>query len=137
MTDVDALTLGFDHVGLTVADLEASRAFFVDCLGWKVVGERPAYPAVYVSDGRSVLTLWRVENPADHVAFDRRKNVGLHHLALKVADRAALDAVFARAASWKGVTVEFAPELSGKGPKYHAMIREPGGNRIELSWDPR
>lgn len=137
MTDVDALTLGFDHVGLTVADLESSRAFFVDCLGWKVVGERPAYPAVYVSDGRSLLTLWRVENPADHVAFDRRKNVGLHHLALKVADRAALDAVFARAASWKGVTVEFPPELSGKGPKYHAMIREPGGNRIELSWDPR
>src|SRR5262245_35313183 len=92
LMSADALTLGFDHVGLTVADLESSRLFFVDCLGWKVVGERPAYPAVYLSDGRSVLTLWRVENPADHVAFDRRKNVGLHHLALKVADRAALDA---------------------------------------------
>jgi catechol 2,3-dioxygenase-like lactoylglutathione lyase family enzyme len=133
----DALTLGFDHVGLTVADLESSRRFFVECLGWKVVGERPDYPAVYVSDGRSVLTLWRVENPGDHVAFDRRKNVGLHHLALKVADRAALDAVHARVAAWKGVTIEFPPEPSGKGPKYHMMIREPGGNRIEFSWDPR
>ena len=108
------MTLGFDHVGLTVADLESSRLFFVECLGWKVVGERPDYPAVYVSDGRSVLTLWRVENPADHVAFDRRKNVGLHHLALKVADRAALDAVYARVAQWKGVTVEFAPNFPAR-----------------------
>ena len=135
--NADAMTLGFDHVGLTVADLESSRLFFVECLGWKVVGERPSYPAVYVSDGRSVLTLWRVENQADYVAFDRRKNVGLHHLALKVADRAALDAVYARVAQWKGVTVEFAPAFSGKGPKVHLMIREPGGHRIEFSWDPR
>jgi len=133
----DAMTLGVDHVGLTVADLEASRRFFVECLGWKVVGERPAYPAVYVSDGRAVVTLWRVENPADHVPFDRRKNVGLHHLALKVADRAALDAVHARVAQWEGIEIEFAPEPSGNGPKVHMMIREPGGNRIELSWDPR
>ncbi|HXU06560.1 MAG TPA: VOC family protein [Polyangia bacterium] len=131
------MTLGFDHVGLTVADLEASRRFFVECLGWKVVGERPAYPAVYVSDGRAVVTLWRVENAATFVAFDRRKNVGLHHLALKVADRAALDAVHARVAQWQGVTIEFAPEPSGNGPKVHMMIREPGGNRIEFSWDPR
>ncbi|HEY7372528.1 MAG TPA: VOC family protein [Polyangia bacterium] len=74
--NADAMTLGFDHVGLTVADLESSRRFFVDCLGWKVVGERP-------------------------------------------------------------VTIEFPPEQSGNGPKLHMMIREPGGNRIELSWDPR
>jgi hypothetical protein len=33
--------------------------------------------------------------------------------------------------------VEFAPEFSGKGPKVHFMIREPGGNRLEFSWDPR
>ena len=131
------MTLGFDHVGLTVADLEASRRFFVECLGWKVVGERPAYPAVYVSNDRAVVTLWRVENAATFVAFDRRKNVGLHHLALKVADRAALDAVHARVAQWQGVTIEFAPEPSGNGPKVHMMIREPGGNRIEFSWDPR
>jgi catechol 2,3-dioxygenase-like lactoylglutathione lyase family enzyme len=135
--NTDAMTLGVDHVGLTVADLEASRRFFVECLGWKVVGERPAYPAVYVSDGRAVVTLWRVENPADHVPFDRRKNVGLHHLALKVADRAALDAVHARVAQWEGVEIEFAPEPSGNGPKVHMMIREPGGNRVEFSWDPR
>ena len=66
-------TCGVDHVGLSVRDLESTRRFFCDCLGWRVVGERPE---------------WRVEAPDHAVAFDRRANVGLHHLALAVADRA-------------------------------------------------
>jgi catechol 2,3-dioxygenase-like lactoylglutathione lyase family enzyme len=47
---------GFDHVGLSVRDLAISRKFFCDCLGWRVVGERPDYPAAFVSDGHGVLT---------------------------------------------------------------------------------
>src|SRR5262245_29694484 len=113
----DNVTLGFDHVGLTVEDLDAARAFFVDCLGWKVVGGKPEYPSVYVSNGMAVLTLWRVENPATCVAFNRRTNVGLHHLALGVPNRQALDELYARVAAWPGVEIEFAPELSGAGPK--------------------
>jgi hypothetical protein len=35
------------------------------------------------------------------------------------------------------VLLEFAPEPYGGGPKFHLMIRVPGGNRIEFSWDPR
>jgi hypothetical protein len=61
----------------------------------------------------------------------------LHHLALKVADRAALDAAHRVIAEWPGVVIEFPPEPSGKGPKFHMMIREPSGNRIEFAWDPR
>ncbi len=131
------LTLGVDHVGLTVSDLAATRDFFVECLGWEVVGEKSDYPAVFVSDGISRLTLWQVHDTTDCVAFDRRQNVGLHHLALKVANRAALDAVFEQVKDWPGVEIEFAPETSGGGPKFHTMIREPSGSRIEFSWDPR
>jgi len=29
--------------------------------------------------------------------------------------------------------IEFAPERSGKGPKVHFMVREPGGTRIEFA----
>ena len=46
-------TCGVDHVGLSVRDLESTRRFFCDCLGWRVVGERPE---------------WRVEAP-DHAAI--------------------------------------------------------------------
>jgi catechol 2,3-dioxygenase-like lactoylglutathione lyase family enzyme len=133
----DNVTIGFDHVGLTVRDLDAARSFFVDCLGWKVVGGKPDYPSIYVSDGTAVLTLWRVENPAACIEFNRRTNIGLHHLALKAPTREALDALYVRVASWPGVVVEFPPQTSGSGPKVHMMLLEPGGNRLEFAWDPR
>jgi catechol 2,3-dioxygenase-like lactoylglutathione lyase family enzyme len=133
----DPVTIGFDHVGLTVKDLTAAQSFFVDCLGWKVIGGRPEYPSTYVSDGVAVLTLWRVEDPAAYVEFDRRANIGLHHLALRVPSREALDELHGRIASWPGVVIEFPPQTSGSGPKVHMMLREPGGNRLELTWDPR
>src|SRR5260370_4161889 len=116
MTD-KPLTLGIDHIGLTVRDLSATRDFFINCLGWTQVGEKPDYPAAFVSDGRIMLTLWEVKNPIDCVEFDRNTNVGLHHLALRVGSEETLDAIFARISGWPGVVVEFAPENLGQGPK--------------------
>jgi hypothetical protein len=84
-----------------------------------------------------MVTLWQVEVPDRAVAFDRRANVGLHHLALAVADRAGLDALYERVAKWPDVVVEFAPQISGKGPKIHFILREPSGVRIEFAFDPR
>ena len=127
-------TLGIDHIGLTVADLTASRDFFVDCLGWTQFGGNDVYPSAYVTDGVAKLTLWQQRGDT---GFDRHETVGLHHTALKVADRATLDAIFGKVQDWPGVVVEFAPEFSGKGPKVHCMVREPGGTRLELSYDPR
>ena len=52
-------------------------------------------------------------------------------------DRAGLDGLYERVARWPGVVVEFAPELSGKGPKIHFIVREPSGIRIEFAFDQR
>lgn len=131
------LTLGVDHVGLTVRDLNNSVDFFVNCLGWEMVGEKPDYPAVFVSDGYTRLTLWQVRDADDCNRFDRHNNIGLHHLALKVADLTTLQQLHERIAGWVGAMIEFAPEPSGPGPKIHMMAMEPGGNRIEFAWDPR
>jgi catechol 2,3-dioxygenase-like lactoylglutathione lyase family enzyme len=133
---VAARTHGVDHVGLTVRDLESTRNFFSECLGWHVVGERKDYPAVFMSDGWAVLTLWQVESPSRAVAFDRRANVGLHHLALAVVDRVGLDALHERLSRWPGVIVEFAPQAVRGGPKMHFIVREPGGLRLEFAFDP-
>ena len=130
-----AKTLGIDHLGLTVANLDASTRFFVDALGWTQFGGNPDYPSAYVTDGSSKLTLW--QQKTDGSAFDRQANVGLHHTALKVATEDDLNAVFNKVQDWPGVDIEFAPEFSGKGPKVHFMIREPGGTRLEFSYDPR
>lgn len=134
-TTMQPLTLEIDHVGLTVSDLTLSGDFFVDCLGWTIIGGKPDYPALYVGCGETRVTLWQAGPNAR--AFDRRDAVGLHHLAFAVGTRGDLDALHARVAAWPGVQVEFGPQLSGRGPKVHCMIREPGGCRIEFAWSPR
>jgi catechol 2,3-dioxygenase-like lactoylglutathione lyase family enzyme len=123
MQDNTSLTVGVDHVGLAVEDLARARRFFCECLGWRVVGENESYPASFVSDGNGIVTLWQVEDP----------DIGLHHLALKVVGRSALEALHLHVAAWPGTVVEFAPERSGKGPKVHFIVREPGGTRIEFA----
>ena len=127
-------TLGFHHLGLAVSDLQATAKFFTDGLGWSVAREVPEYPAIFVSNGNAFVTLWQTDASASR--FDRRKNVGLHHFALRVASEAALDAVFAKASSHPGVRVEFAPELLRGGPAKHCMIYEPSGIRLEFIWAP-
>ncbi|MGP6087187.1 VOC family protein [Antarctobacter jejuensis] len=129
-------TLGIDHLGLTVGNLKASCDFFLSCLGWEQFGGNPDYPAAYVTNGHAKLTLWQQKGPVP-ADFDRHNNVGLHHTALKVPDEETLNALFQRVKDWPGVFVEFAPEFSGKGPKVHFIIREPGGTRLEFSYDPR
>ena len=71
------------------------------------------------------------------IAFDRRANVRLHHLALAVADRAGLDALYQRVLGWPDVVVEFAPQPSGSGPKIHFVAYEPSGARVEFTFDLR
>lgn len=52
-------TLGVDHVGLTVGLLHDTVSFFTEELSWKVIGELPNYPAVFISNGHMKLTLWQ------------------------------------------------------------------------------
>jgi catechol 2,3-dioxygenase-like lactoylglutathione lyase family enzyme len=138
MTDeLQTATHGVDHIGLSVRDLVSTRKFFCDCLGWRIIGGRPDYPAVFVSDGHAIVTLWQVESPSRAIAFDRRANVGLHHLALAVVGQADPDAVYQRVSRWPGVISEFGPQVSGAGPKVHFIVREPSGVRIEFAFDPR
>ncbi|TNE33556.1 MAG: VOC family protein [Alphaproteobacteria bacterium] len=133
MTD-QALTRGAHHIGLAVPDLDAARAFFCEALGYNAVGDVPDYPAVFVSDGTTLITLWQVQDPTTAIAFDRRKNVGLHHLALAVADEAALELVHGRVRDWPGVSIEFAPEPIRAGSQVkHFICAIPGGIRVEFA----
>jgi len=85
MTDVNAMTQGINHLGLSVLDIDSSSRFFVQQLGWVESGRDESYPRTAVSDGHIRLTLWQVDRSLDVQPFNRRRNVGLHHLALEVA----------------------------------------------------
>jgi catechol 2,3-dioxygenase-like lactoylglutathione lyase family enzyme len=129
-----AYTEGAHHVGLAVRDVAEARDFFVGALGYAVVAERPDYPAIFVSDGTTLLTLWQVADPAAAAPFDRRANVGLHHLALRVADLETLRTVFARVQNHPGTIIEFDPEPIREGAvTHHFICAMPGGIRIEFA----
>ena len=126
------VTRGAHHIGLTVPDLAETRAFFLDTLGFSQVGEAPDYPAVFLSDGTTMITLWQAMNPGTAVRFDRKNVIGLHHLALRVDDGGALAALHETLSGTDGVEIEFAPESLGGGPASHMMCAIPGGIRVEF-----
>jgi catechol 2,3-dioxygenase-like lactoylglutathione lyase family enzyme len=124
MSDAKTKTQGINHVGLSVLDLDSSARFFVQHLGWVESGRDESYPRTAVSDGHIRLTLWQVDRSLDVQLFNRRRNVGLHHLALEVASEERLMELADQLKGQRDVTIEFK----------HMMCLEPGGIRIEFVW---
>ncbi|GAB5364923.1 hypothetical protein AAMO2058_001012000 [Amorphochlora amoebiformis] len=125
-----SLVTGVHHVGLSVSSLPDSLKFFIEVLGYSKAGEVKEYPAVFVSNGNSFVTLWQAEK--DATKFDRKKNVGLHHLALSVASLDDLKKLFAKATKFPGVKVHREPEALKGTNATHFFIFEPSGCRIEF-----
>ncbi len=132
MSNNTAKTQGAHHIGLTVPNLEAASTFFLDALGFDQVGAVPDYPAIFVSDGSIMITLWQAEDPATAVPFDRKTNIGLHHLALRVGDPTDLAQLSAELGNRDDIDIEFEPEGLGDSGLQHMMCRIPGNIRLEL-----
>lgn len=129
--DANRWTAGAHHVGLTVPELDSAVRFFVEGLGFERIGAVPTYPAVFLSDSEVMITLWQAENGVDAAPFDRRRQLGLHHLAIRVRD-GALEDLHERLVGRDDVDVEFAPEPLGDGPTQHMMATIGGGIRVEF-----
>ena len=127
-----AQTQGIHHLGLNVLNIKATSTFFIEALGFNQVGEVPDYPAIFVSDGTVMLTLWQAKDPETAVAFDRHTNIGLHHFALKLAAETDLATLHNELAARDDVTIEFVPEDLGTSGLRHMMCRIPGNIRLEL-----
>jgi len=126
-----AVTNGCHHIGLSVSKLEDSAAFFTGILGWHEVRRDENYPAIFVSDGHIMLTLWQSQSE-DPISFDKN-NVGLHHVAFMVDSEKILDECYQKIKS-KHLKIEFSPELLRDGPAKHMICYEPSGIRVELIW---
>jgi catechol 2,3-dioxygenase-like lactoylglutathione lyase family enzyme len=126
------ITKGAHHIGLTVSNLEESAGFFTSLLGWQEVRRNEDYPAIFVSDGNIMVTLWATKKDPSS-PFDRHQNVGLHHVAFHVDTENDLNRIHERLAG-NGVRIEFAPELLRQGPAKHMMCYEPSGIRVEFIW---
>ncbi len=127
-------TKGINHLGLTVRNLDETTSLFIDLLGWKLLARDDSYPRTTVSDGTCRLTLWQADRSQPMTDFDRKTNIGLHHVAFEVGSKEDLLALADKIRVWPGVTIEFEPEPLGSGPRQHMMFLEPGGIRIEIVW---
>lgn len=127
-----SLTNGTHHIGLAVSELEQSAEFFTKLLGWKEVKRREDYPAIFVTDETLMITLWKtqIEEP---IKFDRKSNIGLHHLALQVVNKEALFRIF-KTLKANQIEIEFEPTVIREGPAMHMMCYEPSGIRVEFYW---
>ncbi len=126
------MTQGIHHIGLTVSKLEESASFFTSLLGWKEVRRNDAYPAIFVSDGTVMVTLWK-NKEAPPSPFDRNRHIGLHHVAFAVENASDLSRIYGKLVE-NHVEIEFSPELLGEGPAKHMICYEPSGIRVELIW---
>jgi len=120
---------GVHHVGLTVSHLKESANFFVEYLNWKIIRVDNTYPAIFVSNGTTTITLWEIQSKPE-VKFDRKKNIGLHHLALSVESKNTLYSIYEKLK--EKFRIEFKPELLREGPNEHFICYEPSGIRIEF-----
>lgn len=135
-------TTGLHHVRLTVTDLERSRDFYRDVLGFEVAAQSPGDPAdpqvrsdpeqlyggvVFVANGM-LFGLRPVADPGDR--FDSER-VGLDHISFTVPSRADLEEA-ARRLEERGVPHGEVRDLAGFGIAI-LSFSDPDGVHLELT----
>lgn len=127
------------HLGLTVSNVEASAAWYVEVLGFRRVGEFEstdgARRKVFLRhDGLRARLGLTEHRGGSRDRFDETR-VGLDHLAFAVADRAALDAWTTRL---EAAGVAHSPVARANSiPDAEVLVfRDPDNIQLELFADP-
>ncbi len=122
-------------VTLAVRDLDATRRFYLDGLGWRAALDVPGEVLMIQAGERLVLSLWDVDEfEAEVGPIVRGEGVAPFTLAHNVATRAEVDAVLAAArdAGASPVTDGVGREWGG----YTGYFGDPDGYRWEIAWNP-
>ena len=122
------------HLVLYVRDLERSRRFYADVLGWdEIHGDLPVrVPAAAFTSGRTHHELFLIEVGPDAAPIPEGRRVGMYHFGLKVGEsdeelREARDRIIEA-----GVRVVGASDHTVTHSLY---ILDPDGNEVELYID--
>jgi catechol-2,3-dioxygenase len=119
------------HIVLYVRDLEVSRRFYRDVLGWKEIAGIEHQMAMF-SSGRTHHELLLIEVGPDAAPIPSGRRVGLYHFGLKVGttDDELREAY--RALEGAGANVVGSAD---HGVTHSLYITDPDGNEIELYID--
>ncbi|HEX3226218.1 MAG TPA: VOC family protein [Gaiellaceae bacterium] len=128
--------MGIHHIDLVVSSIERSLPFYRELLGplgWhgisEVEGERGE--TIWYLSGRDCSIGLREAQTRDEPEVDRYR-IGLHHLAIEVQSRAAVD----ERAAWlrtNGALLESEPQEYTYSPGYYAVFfYDPDGLKLEF-----
>ena len=119
------------HVVLYVSNLERSRHFYGDVLGWnEITGERSG--AAMFSAGRTHHELLLIEVGESAQAIPQGRRVGMYHFGLKVGTTDDELIATIQEIQSAGVTIVGA---SDHGVTHSLYIQDPDGNEVELYID--
>ena len=120
------------HIVLYVSDLDRSRRFYRDTLGWKELGGPEGMPAAAFSSGRTHHELLLIEVGRGAKPLPEGRHLGLYHFGLKVGTTdAELKAMHEKL---RGERVEIVG-ATDHGVTHSLYIKDPDGNEIELYID--
>jgi catechol 2,3-dioxygenase len=126
------------HVHLRTADIDRTRAFYVDVLGFDVVFEARDVPGWGTTGDILFVSAGGYHH---HLGFNTWKSAGgppqpdgvtgLHHVAINYPTKAALGDAVARlrAVDWP------LRQKTDHGTHLAVYISDPDGNDLELAWD--
>jgi catechol 2,3-dioxygenase-like lactoylglutathione lyase family enzyme len=121
-------------VSLVVADLAASRAFYVDGLGWTPGLEAPGEVVMIRVGPHTILSLWDEAHATEEIGPVTRGGTPPVALAHNVRTRAEVDDALATARRAGASTVSDAVERSWGG--YSGYFADPDGFRWEVAVNP-
>ena len=120
------------HVLLRVADLERSKAFYSDILGFEIVEEDPAHGGVFMTLGEHghTIDLFPAEDRRP-IPFSDRSRPGLQHIAFQVESYEALKEAYFTLQD-QGVEVTRAMDHVSQKSIY---FNDPDGNGLEIYYE--
>ena len=122
-------------VTLAVADLDATRRFYLDGLGWEPALDVPDEVLMIKAGEHLVLSLWTVSGFEAEVGTIRRgKGVVPLTLAHNVRSREEVDEVLATARAAGADPVIDGVDRDWGG--YTGYFGDPDGYRWEIAWNP-
>ena len=122
-----------EHVGVWASNLDRVASFYAKYFGATVGelyrNERKGFESRFLTFGGGARLEVMTRRDVSRAASEEQ--LGLAHVALCIGDEAAVDALAARLRA-DGVPVDDGPRRTGDG-YYECMVRDPEGNRVEVT----
>ena len=121
------------HLALRCRDMERSRKFYEEVIGWRFVGYRPSGDALDLSDGVSNITL--IQQPGDMERPELEEGNEYIHFGVIVED---LGEVWKRLHAWGALfsrenVKERNPNDPEVQPPVSFKVLDPDGNVVDIT----